>query len=426
MSRRAFTLIELIVVISIIAILIGLLLPAVQKVREAAVRIQCQNNLKQLALGLHNYHDVIGTFPGVVEMNPSHYSSLFVELLPYIEQNPLYQQWDFVNWQNNGFGRASQMLKMYLCPSHPNTEILFTFNSGQYALTTYGGNGGTWPYPPTMSPCDGVFYITGPASTPRPNQTGVTILGIIDGTSNTIMLGERVAGDPNLDSFLEAPFDSPPTPPLQPSASYALWAPPPSPTVGSGLLGAMVTINYRHGTHWEPPPPPPPPLPPPPPPPVPWGKFSVEHWARISAYGSYHRGGVNMALCDGSVRFVSETTSLPTLRALSTRRRRRTHPRRLVRCRAAVKIQYPLVRRKKKEIVLDAHRSGKLAYSPSQLVQTSVRQAKHLLGRIASGSAMMALVLTPHTAGDRPAGRGVGRCGDTCRQATLGDFTVKC
>jgi prepilin-type N-terminal cleavage/methylation domain-containing protein len=228
MTRRAFTLIELLVVIAIIAILIGLLLPAVQKVREAANRMKCSANLKQIALAAHNYHDTFGKFPGAVEQGGTRYTSLFVELLPEIEQNALYQQWDFSPAANNGGARAGTVVKIYICPSHPAVDTPISFGSTQYALTTYGGNGGTLPFAPAFSPCDGVFFTTGPGSQPQPGQSGITILGITDGTSNTLLFGERVVGDPNADTFLGAQGYTPqvfmpmPSPPLQSTSAYAV------------------------------------------------------------------------------------------------------------------------------------------------------------------------------------------------------------
>jgi prepilin-type N-terminal cleavage/methylation domain-containing protein/prepilin-type processing-associated H-X9-DG protein len=325
-TARGFTLIELLVVIAIIAVLIGLLLPAVQKVRAAAARLKCQSNLKQVALAAHNYHDAHDKFPGAVEQGGSRYSSLFVELLPHVEQNPLYQQWDFTPAAANGGTRAGTVIKTYVCPSHPEADSkTIPLASGAHAVTTYGGNGGTRPFPPALSPCDGMFFTTGPASLPRYGQTGVQLLHIGDGATNTLLFGERVIGDANLDTFLAAAaypepvFDATPTPPLQPSANYAVWAPPPGPNAAGGLLGSTTMINHRHGPSWSAPVSPFPNAPPPKPETIYWSSFGPQWWGRLGAMGSYHSGGVNVALADGSVRFLSESTSWRVLHDLSTR-----------------------------------------------------------------------------------------------------------
>lgn len=317
--ERAFTLIELLVVISIIAILMGLLLPAIQKVREAASRARCQNNLKQCALGLHNYHDINNRFPCGTYWSTSRYTTLFVELLPYVEQDPLYKQWDLTTHAPNAAGRVGTVIKSYICPSHTDAENLVGLGDGQYALTTYGGNGGTRPFPGVLAHVDGVFHSTGPVSQPRPGQSSVGILEILDGTSNTLLLGERIVGDPALDSYLKAPITPSPDPPILGTSGYFVWAPPPGPNAIAGLLGSTTTIGYRHGTVWIPPPPPLPGFPPVPPDPVPWSELGPQWWARLSAYGSFHPAGVNVALADGSARFLRDNTSLATLRALSTR-----------------------------------------------------------------------------------------------------------
>jgi prepilin-type processing-associated H-X9-DG protein/prepilin-type N-terminal cleavage/methylation domain-containing protein len=199
--RAAFTLIELLVVIAILAVLIGLLLPAVQKVREAASRVQCQNNLKQIGLALHNYHDARRSFPpgylaagpyadGATDTAPGWGWAAY--LLPYLEQDNLHRQIDFNQpVQNTPAGRT--MVKPYLCPSDILPAAAFTVPDdfgnplAQAAPSSYAacvGGDESGPDDPTGL---GVFY--------RNSQTRLT--DITDGTSSTILIGERAWANAN-------------------------------------------------------------------------------------------------------------------------------------------------------------------------------------------------------------------------------------
>jgi prepilin-type N-terminal cleavage/methylation domain-containing protein/prepilin-type processing-associated H-X9-DG protein len=302
--RSGFTLIELLVVIAIIGVLIGLLLPAVQKVREAANRIRCQNNLKQLAVAAHGYHDARGTFPpGLhmgVNMGGGRYAegtSWMVELLPYIEQENLHRKWDYEDFRNNVAGgmtsTTGQILLIDRCPSDP-LNLQTYFNSvipearGYYGLGTYGGNAGRRSYPPTALSRDGIFSL----------DTTVRLADVTDGSSNTFLLGERAHRDPEYDRIAVV------WPSLSPIADMGAWAGVVASQNGGPLCGHTLStampINYQV------------------PPDTPVGDSTVRD-DRLCAFGSLHPGGANFALADGSVRFVSEQTPLDLLQALSTR-----------------------------------------------------------------------------------------------------------
>ncbi|HYH63906.1 MAG TPA: DUF1559 domain-containing protein, partial [Urbifossiella sp.] len=196
----------------------------------------------------------------------------------------------------------------------------------------YGGNGGTRPYPlDANTRPDGMFPTTGPGSKPAANQVGVRLDHVTDGTSNTLLLGERQVGDAGLDTYQQPQtmgiIVPAPNPPLQPVAAYARWYPfpasapdAPAGTAAGGLFSSQSGVGMSNPSHWEPPPPPVPPiLIPTPPPPVDGAALAAQYRARLGAYGSYHVGGANVALADGSVRFLRTTTTPPALAALTTR-----------------------------------------------------------------------------------------------------------
>jgi prepilin-type N-terminal cleavage/methylation domain-containing protein len=192
----AFTLIELLVVIAIIAVLIGLLLPAVQKVRAAANRIQCSNHLKQLALAVHSYHDSQQIFPPLnIPLSAGNYGSVFVGLFPYVEQQNLY----------NSYRSAGQIaapadqpvLSLFLCPSDPRSGI--GRDAAGDAATSYVANARIFSTLTTSWPYDGNLQYWYSNTAWNCRQAQYKLGTIPDGTSNTVFFAERridAEGDP--------------------------------------------------------------------------------------------------------------------------------------------------------------------------------------------------------------------------------------
>jgi prepilin-type N-terminal cleavage/methylation domain-containing protein/prepilin-type processing-associated H-X9-DG protein len=185
--RRGFTLIELLVVIAIIAILIGLLVPAVQKVRESASRLTCANNLKQLGLALHNFHDSNQHLPlprGTHTPTPlfTEFRGWMCEILPFIEQDNLARQMYTNPWFTGFFASFNTPVKTYLCPS--DSRNLLAIPAGNGALTSYLGV--------TGSDNDAILQVNGPTNGIFDvSSRGIRLTDITDGTSSTLMVGER-------------------------------------------------------------------------------------------------------------------------------------------------------------------------------------------------------------------------------------------
>jgi len=328
LCKRGFTLIELLVVIAIIAILIGLLLPAVQKVREAASRMKCQNNLKQMGLAVHNHHDSLGFLPPalvnsgrwtVTAAAPSltyypsdgqwyvYNHSGFIFLLPYLEQDNLFKMYDFktpgslsdptgapqspnagllTSTHPNAFVQ-SQKLKVFLCPTDKDPEVIIS------------GTGAS-DYYQRPNTCRGNYLFSAGAHTDYDSPTAwqtasnsgafghntkIKLTEITDGTSNTIAIGESVQRKDGARGT---------------STSFG-------PYWGSGTHTATIGYTPAGDPRFN--------INAPFDPLCITGPNCVYAWA----FSSFHTNGANFVFMDGSVRFISENIPYATFYALNTR-----------------------------------------------------------------------------------------------------------
>jgi prepilin-type N-terminal cleavage/methylation domain-containing protein/prepilin-type processing-associated H-X9-DG protein len=281
--RSGFTLIELLVVIAIISILMGLLVPAVQKVREAAGRLTCQNNLKQMGLALHDYHDAFKTFPpgyrasaryinGATDTTAGWGWAAFV--LPYLEQDNLFRQLDF-NHAIQQSPAIETLVKVYLCPSDILPQRAFPVPDGfgntlclagpsSYAACVGGDESDTFG-PDGL----GMFY--------RNSQTRMT--DVTDGTSNTILIGERAWSNANgiwagaISGGVIVRGQLNPCQPVVPGA----WYP------AATLVQAHTHLNNA--------------------------LLDPDGSAGMDDFGSRHPGGSNFVFADGSVHFLRSVPS---------------------------------------------------------------------------------------------------------------------
>lgn len=314
MKRKGFTLIELLVVIAIIGVLVGLLLPAVQKVREAANRMSCTNNLRQLGIAAHNYVGVFEAFPPGTNLSRQQTSGRFATpqpvvqnvcfsflaaLLPQMEQDNVYKQLNLSAPHSFGPGYDNQyvncttptspgatVVKILICPSDylPNKQVVYTTGGRNYYLgaNSYGGNAGIRSFFWNRMTQDGVFYM----------NSSVRMADITDGANNTILFGERYHRD---DAFNRIYRNTP-------LENYTGWAWANRFGGYDYFLSSFVPINWVI------------------PPTATSDPGFVYQDQRLCAFGSGHPGGANFCFADGSVRFLSNSTNLiSVLQPMTTR-----------------------------------------------------------------------------------------------------------
>ncbi len=310
-SKKGFTLIELLVVIAIIAILVALLLPAVQQAREAARRSSCKNNIKQIALALHNYHDTFNLFPYATrgEGNQIVHSrdSWFQRLLPFVDQAPMYNKMEAdttIYYWNSPPAELRIVMETvvpaFVCPSDPDQPNNRGGASTNYSFQgNYAGNGGAGTYTIT----NGQIDVSGPSViTPLYKTSGIfgvststKIASVTDGTSNTLLLGEGIVRPGtgtwgNLGSYWGGGPHG--------GVSFST-AQVPNTSVPDSLYSCKTptTTSAPNGAPCS-------------------GSTSNTVVDRYNFVRSYHTGGVQAAMADGSVRFISDNISLQTWRKL--------------------------------------------------------------------------------------------------------------
>jgi prepilin-type N-terminal cleavage/methylation domain-containing protein/prepilin-type processing-associated H-X9-DG protein len=298
MRRRAFTLIELLVVIAIIAVLIALLLPAVQAAREAARRSQCINNMKQIGLAMHNYVQVVNTFPygsphACCTVRPG--APWAAMILPYMEQKGIYDSFNFslnINKLDNTTS-VTTVISGYVCPSDPAaSNPLIPMNLSYLGSTAYPNALGLW-YLGNMGPtimdqcvfcpdtkpsatnfcCQGSGFGNGGRSTFSGifgrSPDNVSMVEVIDGLSNTFLVGETLPKDCKYNGAYTSNFS---------------------------FTATIIPINVFEST-----------------------ATNGNAYYRACGFKSRHPGGANFLLCDGSVRFIKQSINYQVYNNLGTR-----------------------------------------------------------------------------------------------------------